>query len=633
MPITNFKIPLNNVSSGVGAPRGIGVTSLTVATGTGGKFGSPSPSAPIRITVIQAAGISGGIITDPTKLTIFSCTGRSADVLSGLTVIEGTTDLAFANGDTVIMAPTAGAFSDIHGAINALESATTQASVAANQIYAGPTTGAAAAPTFRAGLAADISNFDTQVRTSRLDQMAAPTAAVGMNGQLLSSLGTPVSSGDATTKAYVDGVAAGLDVKASVRATATSNIALTGGATLTVDGIALANGDRVLLMGQTTGSQNGIYTIAGIGSAYTLTRATDADTATKLTTGAFAFTEQGTGNAGKGYVLTTPEPITLGTTALTFAQFNSPGSVSIGGAVGGSPTSGGVLYTDAGGLLAQDPTKLFYDATNKRLGIGTNAPATALHSVSSAQTSNLRVTWTTFEGSIYHDGFAFVILSSAGTSRLNLQGNLFVESNQAYPQNTNNYSLGISSRAFVSFWTRIVEADDAQTADTAGFDLLLRGGASTGTGKGGSLRLQTTPKGAAGSTVNTYIDRYIAGDSKALTNAATSLFDVTLTAGTRTGGQIHWTIDATDGTDHQSYSGLCTFAVVNKGGVYTTQVTQVAANESKAVSAGTLTATFAFLNGTNKVTLQVTPATSLTFTTYRIHFTVTGNGTQPLALV
>jgi hypothetical protein len=46
-----------------------------------------------------------------------------------------------------------------------------------------------------------------------------------------------------------------------------------------------------------------------------------------------------------------------------------------------------------------------------------------------------------------------------------------------------------------------------------------------------------------------------------------------------------------------------------------------------------LTATFAFLNGTNKVTLQVTPATSLTFTTYRIHFTVTGNGTQPLALV
>jgi hypothetical protein len=160
MPATTFKTPLNNVSTTVGATRGVGVASLTVATGTGGKFGSPSPSAPIRVTVIQAAGISGGIITDPTKLTIFSCTGRSGDVLSGLTVIESTTDLAFANGDTIIMAPTAEAFGDIHGAINALENATTQASVAANQIYAGPTTGAAASPTFRAGVAADVPNLD-----------------------------------------------------------------------------------------------------------------------------------------------------------------------------------------------------------------------------------------------------------------------------------------------------------------------------------------------------------------------------------------------------------------------------------------------------------------------------------------
>jgi hypothetical protein len=166
MPATTFKTPLNNVSTTVGATRGVGVASLTVATGTGSKFGSPSPSAPIRITVIQAAGISGGIIIDPTKLTIFSCAGRSGDVLSGLTVIEGTIDLAFTNGDTIIMAPTAGAFSDIHGAINALENATTQASVAANQIYAGPTTGAAAPPTFRAIVSADITAIDAGAITA-----------------------------------------------------------------------------------------------------------------------------------------------------------------------------------------------------------------------------------------------------------------------------------------------------------------------------------------------------------------------------------------------------------------------------------------------------------------------------------
>tara|TARA_R100000654_G_scaffold20092_1_gene40710 strand:+ start:105 stop:524 length:420 start_codon:yes stop_codon:yes gene_type:complete len=61
----------------------------------------------------------------------------------------------------------------------------------ANIVLAGPTTGSAAAPTFRSLVAADIptltaakvSDFDTQVRTSRLDQMTAPSAAVSLNSQ------------------------------------------------------------------------------------------------------------------------------------------------------------------------------------------------------------------------------------------------------------------------------------------------------------------------------------------------------------------------------------------------------------------------------------------------------------------
>jgi hypothetical protein len=228
MPATTFKTPLNNVSTTVGALRGVGVTSLTVATGTGSKFGSPSPSAPIRITVIQAAGISGGIITDPTKLTIFSATGRSGDVLSGLTVIEGTTDLAFAVNDTVIMAPTAGAFSDIHGAINTLETTTALdsavvhlagpetitgaktfnggvtvgsldgvlkgttgvvgtaaagtdylapfANQSANVVYAGPSSGGAASPAFRAIVAADVPNLDAaKITTGTMAVARLPT--------------------------------------------------------------------------------------------------------------------------------------------------------------------------------------------------------------------------------------------------------------------------------------------------------------------------------------------------------------------------------------------------------------------------------------------------------------------------
>ena len=56
-------------------------------------------------------------------------------------------------------------------------------------------------------LASTISNFDTQVRTSRLDQMAVPTAALNLNSQKISSLATPTAASDAATKAYAEALA------------------------------------------------------------------------------------------------------------------------------------------------------------------------------------------------------------------------------------------------------------------------------------------------------------------------------------------------------------------------------------------------------------------------------------------
>jgi hypothetical protein len=53
-------------------------------------------------------------------------------------------------------------------------------------------------------LAATVSDFDTQVRTSRLDQMAAPTGSVSLNSQKVTSLATPTDNADAATKLYVD---------------------------------------------------------------------------------------------------------------------------------------------------------------------------------------------------------------------------------------------------------------------------------------------------------------------------------------------------------------------------------------------------------------------------------------------
>lgn len=172
--------------------------------------------------------------------------------------------------------------------------------------------------------ATDVTNFDTQVRTSRLDQMAAPTAAVAFNSQKITGLADPTNAQDAATKAYVDAARSGLDVKASVRVATTANITLSG--TQTIDGVAVIAGDRVLVKDQTTTSANGIYDVA----AGAWSRSSDADTSTEVTAGMFAFVEEGTVNGDTGFVLTTNDPITLGTTGLVFTQFSSTSSVTAG---------------------------------------------------------------------------------------------------------------------------------------------------------------------------------------------------------------------------------------------------------------------------------------------------------------
>ena len=145
-------------------------------------------------------------------------------------------------------------------------------------------------------------------------------------------------------KSYVDSVANGLDVKASVRVATTANLSGTydnGAGTITagsngaisVDGVTLVVNDRVLVKDQSTAAQNGFYKVTTVGSgsaAFVLTRTPDADAASELTAGAFTFTEEGTANADNGYVLSTNGAITLGTTGITFEQLSGAGQISAG---------------------------------------------------------------------------------------------------------------------------------------------------------------------------------------------------------------------------------------------------------------------------------------------------------------
>ena len=132
------------------------------------------------------------------------------------------------------------------------------------------------------------------------------------------------------TKEYVDAVKVGLDFKDSVRVASTANVNLSApGAS--IDGVSLSSGDRVLLKDQSTATQNGIYSWNGASS--TMTRTTDADSSTEVTSGLFVFVEEGTANADNGYVLTTDGSITLGGTNLAFTQFSGAGQITAGDAM------------------------------------------------------------------------------------------------------------------------------------------------------------------------------------------------------------------------------------------------------------------------------------------------------------
>lgn len=159
----------------------------------------------------------------------------------------------------------------------------------------------------------------------------APTASFGTNTTQIATTAFVTSA--------VDAARTGLDVKASVRAATTANITLSN--TQTVDGVALAVGDRVLVKDQATASENGIYIVAS--GAWT--RAADFDTTTEVTAGAFTFVESGTVNADSGWVVSTDGAITIGTTAIAFAQFSGAGQITAGN---GLTKTGNTLNVGAG---------------------------------------------------------------------------------------------------------------------------------------------------------------------------------------------------------------------------------------------------------------------------------------------
>ena len=156
------------------------------------------------------------------------------------------------------------------------------------------------------------------------------SGVIDANNSRISNITDPTQAQDAATKAYVDAVKQSLDIKDSVRVATTANITIASDLNVgdTIDGITLADGDRVLVKDQSTASENGIY-VAGSSPV----RSADANASAEVTSGMFVFVEEGTANADNGFVLTTDGTITLDTTNLTFVQFSGAGQIVAGDAL------------------------------------------------------------------------------------------------------------------------------------------------------------------------------------------------------------------------------------------------------------------------------------------------------------
>jgi hypothetical protein len=269
-----------------------------------------------------------------------------------------------------------------------------------------------------------------------------------------------------------------IDYKQAVRVITLADITLSGGAPATVDGISLLASDRVLVAGQTTGSQNGLYRVqtVGAGSNGTWVRTSDGNEDGEIEAGMIVMVTEGSVYKDTQWKLITNNPIVIGTTALVFEQ-NSAfafGNIFANGTAVLANVVGDAVTFTAGNNIA-----ITGNATAKSVTIGVTG--ISLNSISNG-TSNVNVVSSggnvtvgvggTSNVAVFSTGGANVIGYVTATGNI-AGGNLSVSTSvgsNLIPDADNTYSLGNATNRWSNLFLtgNTIQLGNLQLKDTGG---------------------------------------------------------------------------------------------------------------------------------------------------------------------